>query len=68
MGWKTAPMEGTELQERLLEILSHNRNGVTVTDIKTMLPEAKLNTVWQQLNRWATAGKLVKEGRTYRFP
>jgi len=68
MGWKVAPMEGTELQKRLREILRLRPQGVTVTDIKAMLPEAKANTVWQQLNRWASAGKLVKEGRAYRLP
>jgi len=68
MGWKPAPLEGTELQERLREILRLRPHGVTVTDIRTILPEAKLNSVWQQLNRWASAGKLVKEGRAYRLP
>ena len=68
MGWKPAPMEGTELQDKLSAILHQNKGGVTVTDVKAMLPDAKVNSVWQQLNRWTSAGKLVKEGRVYRLP
>ena len=65
MGWKAAAT-GTEFQRRLAEVLKGNPLGVSLEQLRTILPEYPYNSIWIQLNRWKASGKITKEGNIYR--
>ena len=65
MGWKAAAT-GTEFQRRLAEVLKSHALGVSLEQLRTILPEYPYNSIWIQLNRWKAAGKITKEGHIYR--
>lgn len=71
MGWKAAdaPKENwTELQNALVGILQKHPEGITVSQVRDILPNAAEDSVRRQLNRWAYLGKITKDGKRFSLP
>jgi hypothetical protein len=68
MGWRAVDAEPSNLQKGILEILTEHPRGVTAVCIHAILPNIPEDSIRRQLNRWATAGKITKNGKVFRLP
>ena len=68
MGWRVAGVGTPSLQKRILEILAEHPRGVTATCIHAVIPAVPEDTIRRQLNRWASAGVIKKDGKIFRLP
>ena len=68
MGWRVAGVGTPSLQKRILEILAEHPRGVTATCIHAVIPAVPEDTIRRQLNRWASAGVIKKDGKVFRLP
>ena len=67
MGWKVAGVGAPSLQKQILEILADHPRGVTATCIHACLPRWSEDTIRRQLNRWASSGTIIKDGKVFRL-
>lgn len=67
MGWRVAEVGTPSLHKRILQILADHPHGVTAKCVHACLPAVPEETIRRQLNRWATAGDIRKDGKVYRL-
>lgn len=68
MGWRVAKTEPSELQKRIIEILTEHPRGVTSACVHAILPDISEDSIRRQLNRWSQIGEITKDGKVFRLP
>ena len=67
MGWRAVETGMPSVHKRILQILAERPHGVTAKCIGACLPSVPEDTIRRQLNRWATAGEIQKDGKVFRL-